>query len=74
MFDQFYRVDVEHVTLFGLDTNELFWSPWFGADDQYAWFEQEITSVNEWTIAFGHHPISRMVNMVMRVPMRDLNG
>ena len=44
------------MSLFGLDTNELFWSPWFGADDQYAWFEQEITSVNEWTIAFGHHP------------------
>lgn len=56
MFDQYYRVDVEHVTLFGLDTNELFWSPWFGADDQYFWFEQEIPSANEWTIAFGHHP------------------
>ena len=56
MFDQYYRVDIEHITLFGLDTNELMWEPWFGADDQWAWFESEIPNTNEWTIAFGHHP------------------
>jgi hypothetical protein len=56
MFDQFYRVDIEHVTLFGLDTNELMWEPWFGAEDQWSWFQNEILNTNEWVIGFGHHP------------------
>ena len=57
MFDQYYRVDVEHLTLFGLDTNAIMWDPWFSsADDQKIWFDNEISNTNDWKIAFGHHP------------------
>jgi hypothetical protein len=57
MFDQYYRFDVEHVTLFGLDTNAIMWDPWLSSgDDQDVWFDSEIGSALDWKIAFGHHP------------------
>lgn len=57
MFDQYYRFDVEHVTLFGLDTNAIMWDPWLSSgDDQDVWFDSEVGSALDWKIAFGHHP------------------
>lgn len=54
MPDQFYREDIGELSLYGLDTNTIFWG--FGAD-QETWLQSEIdNNPNRWNIVFGHHP------------------
>lgn len=50
----YYRVDKGEVSLWGLDTNTIFWG--FGAD-QLSWLQGELAASGaRWKIAFGHHP------------------
>ena len=58
MPDRYYSQNVQHVSLFGIDTNALIWDGiWGGALDQGEWFEEHRDASNTlWNIAFGHHP------------------
>ena len=49
-----YRIDAGTVSLWGLDTNAVFW---FGAGDQQSWLNESLDgSTARWKFAFGHHP------------------
>ena len=54
MPDEYYRQDLGELSLYGLDTNTIFWG--FGAEQQ-TWLQDEIDNdPNTWNIVFGHHP------------------
>lgn len=53
MPDEYYRQDLGELSLYGLDTNTIFWG--FGSDQQ-SWLQDEIDNdPNRWNIVFGHH-------------------
>lgn len=58
---RYYTLQVDDVGLFALDTNALMIEQFIigdvDADEQKAWFNQEVANNNAmWKFAFGHHP------------------
>jgi hypothetical protein len=55
--DRYYSLDVDHLRLFGLDTNRIMLEVLWGDGGQPDWFDSTLTSSTaSWNIAFGHHP------------------